>query len=156
MADGIRAEGLEEFQSLSVVLKDAADKDLTNRVRKAMRDVAKPVGEAVNREGAKVMPHRGGFSRRVEGTKVGITSALVSKTVHITLTLNNKGADIKSLDAGVLRHPVFAQADRTRTWVKQTVPSGAFSKALEKQAPAVSRKILDAMQTTLTNAGKKV
>jgi hypothetical protein len=120
-----------------------------------MRDVAKPVGEDVAHEGAKKMPRRGGFSRRVEGTRPGVSSALASKAVHVTLTLSNKGANLKSLDEGILRHPVFAQAGIQRTWAQQIVPGHAFTDAFAKQADPVRAEVLDAMQDTLNVAGKK-
>lgn len=156
MADGIRTEGTQQFEEISHALKEAADKDLTNNVRRSMREVAKPVGKAVVREGAAVMPHRNGFSQRVEQSKVGIQSAVASKRVHVTIALSNKGSDLKSLDAGILRHPVFKTANRPLIWRAQAVPKSAFSNALKAQAPIVRRGVLGAMQHTLDNAARKV
>jgi hypothetical protein len=156
MADGVRVEGTDQLEEIAHALKEASDKDLTNNVRRSMREVAKPVGQAVMREGAVVMPKLGGFSARVEQGKVGISSAIASKQVHVTIALSNKGVDMKSLDAGTLRHPVFKRADRPVIWRSQAVPARAFTTALKAQAPVVRRAVLEAMQTTLDNASRKV
>ena len=157
MADGIRTQGTDDLERMAAALKEAADRDLTNRVRKSMRDVAKPVGERTLIGGAERMPRRGGFAARVRDRgKVGVTSAIASRTVHVTLTLNNKGANLRSLDAGDLRHPVFARPDQPRRWVRQSVPAKAFTMAFNAQAPIVRGQVLDAMQATLNEAARKV
>lgn len=156
MADGIRTEGTEQLEELSHALREAADKDLTNNVRRSMRDVAKPVGQLVVREGATVMPKGGGFATRVEGSKVGVSSAIASKRVHVTISLRNPGSDLASLDRGILRHPVFKTANRPLIWRSQAVPQKAFSNALKTQAPVVRRAVLASMQHTLDDAARKV
>jgi hypothetical protein len=154
---GFESRGQKELGELAAALKDAGDKDLTNRVRAAMRGVAKPVGVRVLREGAQSMPHRGGFSARVAAQgRVGLATALVSRTLHVTLTLSNKGADMKSLDAGTLRHPVFKRGDRKAAWVRQSVPEGTFTRAFDAEAPTVAREVLTAAEVTLDTVARKV
>lgn len=151
------ARGQKELAELGAALKDAGDRDLTNRVRAAMRGVAKPVGVRVLRTGAESMPHRGGFSSRVASQgRAGLATALVSGTLHVTLTLSNKGADLKSLDAGILRHPVFKRGDGKARWVRQSVPEGTFTRAFETEAPLVAREVLTAAEATLDTVARKV
>jgi hypothetical protein len=157
MADGIRTQGTDDLERLAAALKEASDRDLTNRVRKSMRDIAKPVGVRTLAGGAERMPRRGGMASRVRDRgKVGVTSAIASRTVHVTLTLNNQGANLKALDAGILRHPVWARADQPRRWVRQSVPAKAFTAAFDVQAPVVRGQVLGAMQATLNEAARKV
>ena len=62
MAEGLRIEGTEEWRRCAVDLKAAADKDLLKAVRKAIRDLAKPVGRFVLERGAESMPASGGLT----------------------------------------------------------------------------------------------
>jgi hypothetical protein len=157
VSDTFELRGAKELAELSAALKEASDRDLTNRVRGAMRGVAKPVGVRVLRAGAESMPHHGGFADRVASRgRVGLSTALVARTVHVTLTLSNKGADMKSLDAGILRHPVFKRGDQKARWVRQSVPEAAFSHAFDAEAPMVAREVLTAAEATLETVARKV
>ena len=67
---------------------------------------------------------RSEFAARVAAQgRVGLTSALVARNLHVTMTLSNKGANMRALDAGLLRHQVFGNK---AVWARQKVPAGAF------------------------------
>lgn len=154
MSDQLRIEGLDKLQDLSVGLKEAADRGVTNRVRAAIRAETKPAGLRILRKGAEEMPRGGGFAARVATQgRVGLQSALVAKNLHITMTLSNKGANMKALEAGVLRHPVFGNRG---VWVRQSVPAGAFRRAFEAEAPALRDAALRGAQQALDDVARKV
>lgn len=157
MSEALEVKGLDQLRDLSHALKEASDKDLTNGVRAAIRSETKPAGLRILRAGAAAMPHRGGFSARVATQgRVGLQTALVSKDLHITMTLSNKGANMRALNAGELRHPVFATADRPRVWVRQQVPAGAFTRAFHAEAPALRDAALRGAQGALNDVARKV
>lgn len=150
---GLRLEGTDELQKVADALKEAGDKDLQKQISAALREEAKPLGLRVLRAGAAPMPHRGGFAQRVEGMgRVGVSSSLRGRTASVTVALRNKGADLKSLDAGILRHKVFGNAD---VWVRQSVPAGSFRRAWESEAAAVRERAVKAAQGVLDEVGKK-
>ena len=152
----VRIEGTDDLQRVADALKDAGEKDLVKAVSGALRGEAKPLGERVLRRGAESMPHRGGLSERVAGMgKVGVSSALRGRIASVSVILRNKGVDLKAMDAGVLRHPVFAQADRSRVWVRQSVPAGAFRKAFDAEAAEVQAKAVKAAQGVLDDVARK-
>jgi hypothetical protein len=149
-----RIEGLEDLQRVADALKEAGDKDLQNKVSAALRNQAKPLGLLVLRTGAAEMPHRGGLSGRVSGMgRVGVSSALKGRVSAVSVILRNKGVDLKSMDAGVLRHPVFGNRS---AWVRQSVPSGAFSRAFDAEALVVQRAATKAAQDVLDDVARKV
>lgn len=157
MSDGFEVQGLDQLQDISVALKDAADRGVTNGVRAAIRTQTKPAGLRVLRTGAGSLPHRGGLAARVaEQGKVGLQSALVARNLHITMTLSNKRANMRSLNEGLLRHPVFARAGRARTWVRQAVPTGVFTKAFYAEAPRLRDAALQGAQNALDDVARKV
>lgn len=152
----VRVEGTDDLQRIADALKEAGDKDLQKSIAAALRSEAKPLGERVLRRGAESMPHRGGLAERVAGLgRVGVSSALRGRVASVSVILRNKGVDLKSLDAGILRHLVFAQSGRPRTWVRQTVPAGAFRQAFEDEAREVQAKAVKAAQGVLDDVGRK-
>ena len=152
----VRVEGTDDLQRVADALKDAGEKDLVKAVSGALRGEAKPLGERVLRRGAGEMPARGGLRARVEGLgKVGVSSSLRGRIASDSVILRNKGVDLKAMDAGFVRHPVFARGDRDRVWVRQSVPAGAFSKAFEAEAREVQQAAVKAAQGVLDDVARK-
>lgn len=150
---GIRVEGTDELQQVADALKAAGDSDLQRATSAALRGEAKPLGALVLGRGAMRMPQRGGLAARVAGMgSVGVSSALRGQVASVSVILRNKGVDLKSLDAGVLRHKVFGHA----VWVRQSVPSGAFREAFEAEAAEVRTRAVKAAQGVLDDVAHKV
>lgn len=156
----IRTEGADDLDRLAAALREAADKNLQRRMSKAMRDVARPIGLAVLHDGAEEMPHAGGFSNYLTNKgRVGVSTALRGKVASVSVLLRNRGVQFKAMDAGILRHPVFADHDLTRkqwTWVAQSVAPGAFSRAFERRAETARAAVLAAGQQVLNDAAGEV
>jgi hypothetical protein len=156
VTDAFRIQGTEDLQRIGTALKEAGDKDLQKAVSGAIRSEAKPFGERVLRRGAGEMPARGGFRARVLGQgRVGVSASLRGRLASVSVILRNKGVDLKALDAGILRHPVFARQGMSRTWVRQSVPQGAFSRAFDLESAPVREKALDAAQGVLDDVARK-
>lgn len=155
----LRIEGTDDLQKVADALKEAGDKDLQKRISGALRSEAKPLGLRVLRRGAEEMPHRGGLSARVAGEgRVGVSSALRGRVASVSVILRNKGVDLKSMDAGILRHPVFGRADRSRkewAWTRQSVPAGAFRRAFDAEAAEVQKAAVKAAQDVLDDVARK-
>lgn len=148
---GLHVEGTADLQRLADRLKVAADRDLRKQVGASLRKVAKPIGQRVLERGARVMPHKGGLSERIARGKIGVRSGLTGRSASVSLMLKAGGYDLKPLDRGDLRHPVFGLK---KTWVRQSVPPLAFTGAFELEAPEARRAVLKAMETTLDDAAR--
>lgn len=169
---GLRLQGEEDYEEFARALKAAGDKVLSRRVNKAMRDVAKPIGDRILRDGAAKLPHRGGLSSRVASTPPALRFRTSANSVYAALVFGGnkrKGIDFRSIDSGVLRHPVFAgrrfvstgafgtgAAKAKWTWVRQEVTPGAFSDELPKHLPTLRGVLVDAIQETLNDVAKEV
>jgi hypothetical protein len=147
----LRIEGTDDLQRVADALKQAGDKDLQRATSAAIRGEARPLGLRVLRRGADSMPHRGGFAARVAGGSAGVSSALRGRVASVSVILRNKGADLKSLDAGILRHKVFGRD----VWVRQSVVPGAFRRAFEEEAAAVRERVTKAAQGVLDDVARK-
>lgn len=150
----IRVEGNDDLQKLADALKDAGDKDLQKQVSGALRSVAKPLGERVLRRGAEHMPQRGGLAARVADMgRVGVSASLRGRVASVSVILRNKGVDLRSLDAGMLRHPVFGNR---KAWTAQRIPAGAFTRAFDAEAREAQDAATKAAQSALDDVARKV
>lgn len=175
MTNGLRLEGADDFERFGRALKEAADKDLSKAVGKAIRQEAKPAGVETIRKAARAMPSRGGFSALVAEARPGIRFRQAQDPSVQLLLKDKSGHDLAALDKGILRHPVFLRKrglirktgrgktghvlggdDRKGwTWVAQKVPAGEFTKAWDAQASKVRTGVVRAVQDTLDDIARK-
>lgn len=150
----VRLEGSDDLQRVADALKAAADRDLQKQVSAAMRREAKPLGESVIRLGGGKMPRRGGFSGRVTSRgRVLISNSLGGRSASVTLRLKTAdGYDLRGLDRGLLRRPVFGNR---KVWRTQKVPADAFTQAFQDGAPRVREAVVQAAQDTLDQVARK-
>lgn len=158
MTDGLDLKGAEDYERFAHALKAAGDRDLRLAVGRNLRAVGKPVGQRVLAEAAREMPQRGGFANRVATSPVGIRITTTAHNTSVALSLGGgrKGMDLKALEEGVLRHPVFKRPDRGAPWVRQAVPAGAFDRALQGERLRVQDAMLDALHDTVSDVARKV
>lgn len=149
----LRLEGTDDLQRIADALAEAGDKALINRVRKGLRDAGKPIGLRVLDRGADEMPARKGLRAHIkEVGRVSVNSALKGRVANISVVLRTQGADIKKMNMGSLRHPVFGNRD---VWVGQPVPSGSWSRAFEAERTEATAAVLKAAQDALDDVARK-
>lgn len=140
------AAGAEEFAALARRLKEAGETGLRRELYKAINDAARPLAQEIGST-SHLEPY---MPRRYAGVLASDLAVTVSK-----LTSRNPGVrlvakgrvrrrKVKSLDAGVLSHPLFGNRKR---WFTQTdgVRAGFFTGPAEQSAPQVRAAILTAM-----------
>lgn len=143
--------GERGLQKVARAYRDG-DKVMRRAIGRAARDVAKPLGEAVVREGAQTLPARGGLRQRVRtGGRVTVTSQLGGPTPRVTMTLRNRyGYQLGRMERGELRHPIWPRVTQSRDewdWAEQRVPAGKFTAAFERLGtPMLQRRTLAAMR----------
>lgn len=156
MTDELRIANFNQFGQFAANLKEA-DKQLAAKVRKGIRDEAKPVAVEVIKEGARKVPARGGLRALVEDASPTVT--VTSRGVTMTL-YNRRRTNLSALDRGYIRHPVFASKALPRSewkWVKQMTPQtkNAFTDAFHHvAAPTIAPRILQAIHASLDEATK--
>lgn len=152
----VKAEGTQEFVKAAHALNDLGNRKVRLAVYKGFRNSARPLGQSMVRAGAAAMPKRGGLSERVASSSVGISNATTGRNPRVELRLKTpQGYDLKAMDAGELRHPVFARANAKRTWVRQGVPAGSFTAAFEEGAPGVRAELIRELNTVIDETARK-
>jgi hypothetical protein len=171
MAEGVRAD---DYLKLQKALKDV-DKKAARVYRKRLREAAGPLGRLVLEYGVAKMPSSGGLRAYLLGHSP-ISVAPRSTGVDLWLGSKKKSQLSRINNAGVVRHPVFADAKRTRKFVKQEtitrgknkgksrnvtntvrqwawadtkVPQGAFDEALKHLAPEAAQRLSTVMTDIL-------
>lgn len=158
MASSFEVRGADDFYRLSKALKQAGQKQLRKELHKGLRDGVKPVVPKAR-------------DRLRDGLPSGMR-ATVQQVVQVK-TGNNPGITVgvrygskRSTNArmantqGVIRHPVFADAGKTRKewrWVNQSVPDakGWFDKTYAESAPEIRRALEVAMGRVINDIVKK-
>ena len=134
-------------------LRAAGDKAAVSALRKGLNSALKPIQVEVNKQADKVLPAGGGLAKRVTTarwtTKVrggrrpavkGEMSQRKKGKSRVTRRSVKGRLDLRSLNAGRLRHPVYGNR---RAWVSQRVSKGWFDKGARKGLKA-SRKLIAA------------
>lgn len=125
----------EQFERLAVQLK-AGEKAMLNLVRRNVRVATAPAAAAIRAEALGTLPRSGGLNEWVAAAKITTSTPIGPKFTGVTIRDRSKGHDLKSIDAGVVRHRVYGK------WRKNTpaqnVPPGFFTRPVVKLAPAVA------------------
>ncbi len=157
LGDSIRLRAdTRDFERVAKALREAGDRKINLAVSRAFREVAKPLGEKVARDGNAAMPSRGGLRAALESdTTVRVRTTLSGRRTGSTLTIGSSRGRLALLDRGFIRHPVYGRADRERrswAWTTQRVPEGQYTKAFRNGAPMVR----DALLVELRRISKEI
>lgn len=142
-----------QYLDLVKRLKGLDDKKVQRMLRKRLRDAVGPVGRRIIEKGAEQMPSHGGLQHLIQQYGRPRTALMPA---GVRLDLRNAKASLAALNRGILRHPVFARADRERkdwAWTQQSVPEEAFSAALEDLAPELQPNLAKVMGDIMKELG---
>lgn len=116
--------GRAELRHVEALLRNAP-KELKADLRKRLRMALEPLKKDVPAEALALMPHRGGYAPLLaKATKVEIriyTTSDPKATVRVSASGKGEERDVKALNAGTLRHPLFGHR---AWWYEQRVRPG--------------------------------
>ena len=119
----------EDLEALAAAMKGLGDKTIMPSLRKSMTAATKKARRSIRDRIRKDvgLPRRGGLNRWLGGTP-GVVSELRPGRASIRLKLGKGKHDLKQLDAGIARHPVFGHRKR---WANTSIHDGWWEKAVE-------------------------
>lgn len=122
----------EDLEALAAAMKGLGDKTIMPSLRKSMTAETKKARRSIRDRIRKDvgLPRRGGLNKWLGGTP-GMVSELRPGRASIRLKLGKGKHDLKQLDAGIARHPVFGHRKR---WANTSIPDGWWEKAVEPAA----------------------
>lgn len=113
--------------------------DLRKQLRKELAASSKPARMKVRDMEKDYLPS--GMDKKY--TKIPTQTLNVSKTgVSMVWKQRRTNSDLKALDRGRLRHPLFGNR---KFWYEQSIPAGMWSKSIDKVAPGVIRDTGEAL-----------
>lgn len=143
MAVDLRVTGASELEVLGRRLKEAGAKELKNELVRTLKAETKPLRADIKKSGLDNLPQRGGLNRWASSTLPSATVRDSGSRVGVRIRKAKKGHDIRSLNRGRLRHPVFGHRDR---WVQQDITPGFFDKPIPEHEDALRERLLEAIR----------
>lgn len=150
--------GQEKLRKLAAQIQAEGDKGLGREMATALRRVAKPVRASVEAEYAAGLPKRGGYENTFsKSIKWKTTLRGQSRSASFRLLLFGEGAherrDIKALESGKLRHPVYGRHRRIRRgvrrgsrdanpWAVTSVKGGYWKRGTDNAADDAEREMI--------------
>lgn len=151
MAD-LELRGADDVDALVRRIRTNADaKALRKELYAGLNRVTKGVREDMKASIGPSLPSRGGLAALVMAKVSLTTSAATGRNAGVRIRARHKSYDLKRLNDGRLRHPVYGNRS---VWVEQTegVNPGFLDEAFDKNKPEVARGI----QRVLDDIARKV
>lgn len=177
-----RVDGLSgDLFSFATALRAAGQTGLSRELDRGLRDAGQVVAKEIERDPDRFMPS--GYERAFAGslrTKVEQKTVSAHRVTVVAWAVSRaKGRDVRALDEGRLRHPVFGRyrVQRRRNavtktvggkpitiaassayknpWVEQRIEAGFFTKPFERAKPAALDKMQDAWDRVATKVNER-
>jgi delta 1-pyrroline-5-carboxylate dehydrogenase len=143
MAEGYVELGIEpsvKYKEFRVRLKEA-DKELRLGFNAKVRALLAPLGIDISQSALERLPKRGGLAKRVAESKFTTRSRLTSILFQMSNTF-----EIKDMDEGLIRHPVFGHMDR---WAEQKIQPNFWTDPVTAIEPAITVGVESLIQETV-------
>lgn len=140
----------DELQAISRRLMEAGQVKLYRQLAIDIKVACEPVKGAIKSSALANLPHSGGLNQWVAASRVINTLIRSTYTAGVSVRVSLKGHDIRDLDSGSIRKPVFGNR---KVWRPQEITSGFASTPLKALRPAVVAACMTAARTTAAEAG---
>lgn len=147
----LEIRGVEQLAKLTKELRELGDKRLRSEFFRGINRATKVTRKKLraSARGGKI-PRAGGLADRVAKSKI-VTKRRGGRNAGISIVASS-GYDIRSMDRGRLRKPVFQQEGREPVWVNQTIPAGWWTEPLQEDRDAMVREV----QALMDDIGNQV
>lgn len=143
----IGGPGAHQLEVLAKRLKATGDKDLRKELLRGIREGTKGTKPEITRSLGSRLPQRGGLAARMATSRISTKTKLSGRTVGVRLEARAPH-DIRSMNAGRLRHKIFGRGQ----WVDQEVEAGAFTDPIAEDAP----QIRDAVERVMRDVAHRI
>jgi len=141
-----------DWDKASKALKDAGTKEMRTAVRKAVSEATKPTRKKIKQATIDTLPHKGGLNRFAARTPSANTDFRADRA-SIKITMTRKGHDLKSMDAGKVRHP---HPRSRKFWYTETVRGGFFTDTIKADGAEIKARIQADLSKYMDELERKV
>lgn len=140
----------DELQLISRRLMEAGNVKLFRQLGVGIKAAVEPVKASIKDSALATLPKGGGLNEWVAASRVSTTLLAGTYTAGVSVRVSLKGHDIRDLDSGSIRHPVFGNR---KVWRPQEITPGFASKPLEAMRAPVVEACMTAARTVAAEAG---
>jgi hypothetical protein len=149
----MQVKGTQNLRTLAAAIKESGSKELRGELYKGLNGVAKPLRVEAQQSALKRLPRRGGLASRVAQSKFSARRMVKGDQVGVRLVGSSR-LDLRSLDRGRLRWPVYPRGPRSEwRWKERRIRPGWWTDALEGKAGADAHR---AVQDVAKNLKRKL
>lgn len=151
MADDFQVRGAQDLAKLAARLKETGQGELRKELLRGVRGSAKKAIPDIKQSAYRTLPRGGGLADNVARQVYSVLSRYALSGAKVSL-LGRGMKELKDIDSGRLRHPVFGNRD---VWKQQQVEPGFFTDAISRRAPQIRRDIEKVMQEVARKATRR-
>ena len=154
MAADLNVYGAAKLDAVARRLKETDNRALRKELYRGIARAGKPLKAAVRKGALEALPKRGGLNAFVAKSRTNLKPLAGKGDAVVRLTTAKKGSDLRAINRGRLRHPVFGNR---KVWVTQTVPARWFEKSVESQVDEVRKevvKVIDDVAEKVARGGR--
>jgi hypothetical protein len=143
-----------ELRYVAGKLRKAAARDLTRELRKGQRAAFRPLQKEIKAEALATLPKAGGYNVTMSrAVKVTVTTGTGKKalTARIYATGKADARDVRKVNDGILRHPLFGNR---KNWHTTKVRAGFVDRPIDRLSDQVLKESADAVQRVLDSIAR--
>lgn len=125
-----------DFEAMARKL-EAAGRSLDREIGRTVDDELGTLPEAVQASALRILPHRGGLAALV-ASKVKVQKRRGSNSINVFSTGVAGLKELRRLDAGSVRHPVFGNRG---AWVGQAVNAKFWTRPVKERGDAIYKAL---------------
>lgn len=152
----VRVDGAARLRAVARDIKATGDKGLAREMSAGLRKATLPVQASVLAEAARVLPRAGGYQETFTSSvafRNRVRAAARQASVRMTTFADGtrERRDIRALNKGFLRHPVYGRSRNTRggrvanPWAVTRIRAGFWDRATEKAEPEARQEMLQVL-----------
>lgn len=134
-------------------IRQARIRVLKRELAGAQRRAFRPLEREIKASALRMLPKRGGYAR-IMAAAVKVSTRHVGLRYYVVIYARgrNELRDVRKVNAGFLRHPVFGH--RRRKWATTGVPPGFVMIPVRKLGDQLAQESLDALQRTIVEIAR--
>lgn len=127
--------------------------ELRKDLLRGIRAGAKPAVKHVKDETAEYFPNSGGMAKFAKKSSIGVRTRTSGEGAGVRIVGQKKGHDIRSMNRGRLRHPLFGNR---KHWYTQDVKPSWWNESLTDQKEQITLEVLHTMDQFLESIERDI
>lgn len=134
-------------------IRQARIRTLRRELEGAQRRAVRPLQREIRQSALRMLPKRGRYAGIMAGA-IRVSTRRAGLKLYVVIYARGKAEfrDVRRVDAGFLRHPVFGH--RRRKWATTGVPPGFVMIPVRKMQHEIVKESLDALQHTIVEIAR--